>query len=206
MKDRKDRVLVKFSSVKDYIDIRTVSRELKAPFGFTMLRDDFITLERDGKVIVRDMFSFAEFWRNTARGTVTICFTWLNNHGYQYVGRKQTVELPYKEVIDFALGDREKQRTWKVLSIEAKNSPRLVFECPTQLRKCLENNIIRRKLFRFLRDNFKWWGAEKICFYSDFVPYSFFFREYHNGVSGITGGLIYHSSGDLSTGYYSIHT
>lgn len=198
--------MVKFSSVGNNVDIKTISRELKAPYGFGMSRDDFITLERDGRVIARDMFSFAEFQRNKASGTITVCFTWLNNHGYQYVGKKQSVILPYKEMMDFVFCSQDGYRTRKMLSIEPKNSPKFVFECPVQLRKCLENQIVRRKLIRFLRDNFKWWGAEKICFYSDFTPYSFFFREYKNGASGISGGLIYHTNGDLSAGYYSIHT
>lgn len=184
----------------------TISRERKSPWGIAISHGDFITLEREGHVIVRDMFSFVELQRNEINNTVTLCFTWLNNHGYQYVGWKQNVVLPYGTLMDFALGHKSGYSTWKVLSIEPKNNPQFVFECPEQLRTCVENKIVRRKLVRFLRDNFKWRETDKICFYRDFTAYSFFFREFYGETPGIAGGLIYHSSEDLSKGYYSIHT
>lgn len=198
-----DRVLVKFSAAKHYIDIRTISREQKSPRSFVVPRSDFATLERDGHMIARDMHSFAEFDRNIIRGIVTICFTWLNNDGYQYVGWKQIVSVPYKALMDFALSG---QKTWSVLSIEPQNNPRFVFECPEQLQTCVENKIVRHKLVRFLRDNFKWWGSDKICFYNDFAAYSFCFQEFRSEALGITGGLIYHTGENLSQGHYSIHT
>ena len=201
-----ERILVKLSATETCIDIRTISRERKSPHSFTVARSDFIALERDGHMIARDMHSFAEFDRNEIRGAVTICITWLNNDGDQYVGWKQIVSVPYDTLMDFALNGKSWQRTRKVLSLEPKNSPRFVFECPEQLRTCVENKIIRRKLVRFLRDHFKWWGADKICFYSDFVAYSFIFQEFRGEALGITGGLLYHSGEDLSEGYYSIHT
>jgi len=157
-------------------------------------------------MIAHDFLSFGEFGKNAAGETVSIRFTWLDNNGYQLVGMAQSMELPYKELMDFTLGNRDKQRTWRVLSIEQKNSPRIIFQCPNQLHQCLKDKIVRRKLIRFLRDNFRWWGAEEICFYSDFAPYSFTFREYRKSGPGMTGGLIYHCNQDLSIGYYSIHT
>lgn len=200
------RILVKFHTSKNCIYIDTISKDRKPLHDFTLHRDDFLTLERDGHMIACDLLSFAEFQRDKAKETVTIRFTWLDNNGYQLVGWAQSVELPYKELMDFTLGNRDKQRTWKILSIEHKNSPRFVFQCPNQLHQCLKDKIIRRKLIRFLRDNFRWWGAEKICFYSDFAPYSFTFREYRKSGLGMTGGLIYHCDQDLSTGYYAVHT
>lgn len=198
--------MVKFSATENCVDIKTISRGKKSPRNFTVARSDFIALYRDGHMIVRDMLSFAEFNRNEIRDTVTICFTWLNNDGYQYVGWKQIVSVPYDALIDFVLNGESERSTWKILSIEPKNSPRFVFECPAQLRTCVENKIICRRLAHFLRDNFKWWGADKICFFGDFAPYSFFFQEFRNGAPGIAGGLIYHTGEDLSKGYYSIHT
>lgn len=201
-----DRILVKFSATESCIKMKTVSRSQKSPHSFIAARCDFDTLERDGYVVVQDMASFASFQKNRVRGTVAISFTWLSNHGDQYVGWKQSVELPYNALIDFVKHSTTGQRTWNILSIEPQNCPRLVFECPNQLHKCIGNKIIRRKLVRFLRDHFKWWHVEKICFYGDFLPYSFSFREICNGKPGVVGGLIYHSDGDLSTGCYSIHT
>lgn len=157
-------------------------------------------------MIVRDTFSFAEFQKNEAGNTVTVCFTWLNNHGYEFVGWKQSVTLPYDALMDIALDTRCHYRTWNTLSIEPKNSPKFVFECPAQLRACVKNKFVRRKLVRFLRNNFKWWGVDKVCFYGDFQPYSFSFQEFYGETPGIAGGLIYHTGEDVSKGYYSIHT
>lgn len=201
-----NRTLVKLTATEKGISLKTISRERKSPWSFFASQGDLIALERDGHVVASDMFSFAEFQKNKANNTVAIYFTWLNNHGYKFVGWKQSIVLPYDTLMTFALDTNSRYRIWSTLSIEPKNSPKFVFECPEQLRKCVEHKIIRRKLVRFLRDNFKWWGADKICFYSDFEAYSFFFREFRNGIPGTAGGLIYHTGGDLSKGYYSIHT
>ena len=72
-----NRILVKFVADNDFVYLRTVSRDRKSPWDITTPRSDFITLERDGHVIVRSMFSFAEFQRNENSNTVSIYFTWL---------------------------------------------------------------------------------------------------------------------------------
>ena len=41
---------------------------------------------------------------------------------------------------------------------------------------------------------------------NDFVPYSFFFREYQGGRVCLCGGLILHGQDDMSKAYYGIHT
>ena len=55
-------------------------------------------------------------------------------------------------------------------------------------------------------DHFQWKSGGTIHFYSDYVPYSFFFREILSGQPGICGGLILHGQEDLKTAHYSIHT
>ena len=74
------------------------------------------------------------------------------------------------------------------------------------LHAALENKTVRRKLVKFLRDNFWWKNASKICFYDDFLPYSFTFREFRNGKPEMCGGLILHGQENLDRAYYSIHT
>ena len=48
--------------------------------------------------------------------------------------------------------------------------------------------------------------ADEIHLFNDFVPYSFFFREYRNGQPVVCGGLILHGQEDMSKAYYGIHT
>lgn len=86
------------------------------------------------------------------------------------------------------------------------NAPTLVFHSKTNLHAAANNRFVRRKLARCLRDNFHWKDIDAICFYDDFLPYSFFFREIRNGQSGICGGLIFHRQEDSSEAHYAIHT
>ena len=98
------------------------------------------------------------------------------------------------------------RKQWKLLSLEDKTSPRLEFVEADNLRAALSNKTVRRRLVRCLRDHFNWPGAERICFYNDFLPCSFFFQEFRPGRPGICGGLILPDHQDLSRAYYSIHT
>ena len=70
----------------------------------------------------------------------------------------------------------------------------------------MSHKAVRRKLIRFLRDNFQWGWSDEVRFYNDFLPYSFFFTEIRGGQQGICGGLILHGREDLNRAYYSIHT
>lgn len=81
-----------------------------------------------------------------------------------------------------------------------------MFKSRKNLHAALANGVIRRKLIRFLRDQFRWAYAEKIEIYDDFMPYSFFFRETRGGETGLSGGIILHGQEDMKTAYYSIHT
>ena len=90
--------------------------------------------------------------------------------------------------------------------MEPGRGPKLEFCGKENLHAALENKTVRRKLVKFLRDNFWWKSASKICFYDDFLSYSFTFREFRNGKPGMCGGLILHGQENLDRAYYSIHT
>ena len=95
---------------------------------------------------------------------------------------------------------------WKVLSLDKMKYPKLTFHSRNNLRAVLSQQVIRRKLLRFLRDHFRWPGVDEVRFYDDLLPYSFFFQEYCNGRQGICGGVILHNQQDWSRAYYSLHT
>jgi len=87
---------------------------------------------------------------------------------------------------------------WKALSVDdSVGQARIVFKSRKNLHAALGNGVIRRKLIRFLRDQFRWGNSEEIEIYDDFVPYSFFFREIKDGKAGISGGLILHGQEDM---------
>ena len=200
-----DRIMVKVTAMERCLSFRTVFRSGKSPHSFLILKEEFSRLEQETQVISHDISSFAVLRRDPAADTVTIRFHWLDSHGDLLRGYRQTVVLPYTELARFSAAARDNEQ-WKRLSIVRKANPQFVFYAKETLHRILSSKPIRRKFVRFLRDNFKWADAEQICFYSDFVPYSFFFRCIQTGSRPLEGGLILHGQENLQTAYYAIHT
>ena len=204
-----DRVLVKVSVDGDDIHLRLIDPSEKTHRSFCIDYDAFDDLEYREMAGVNDCGSFAVLRRNRADGTASMRFVWLSSSGDGPVaGWEQTVKLPFQEMCSFIRASAEKggPSKWAALSVKPGNTPKLVFCGRENLHDAVENQTVRRKLVRFLRDNFKWWGTDEIRFYNDFVPYSFSFQEFRNGQPGMCGGLILHSQKNLEKAYYSIHT
>lgn len=203
------RTLVKLTASEYSIGFRTVSFKRKSPRQFLMTRDELKKLDNEGHVITQDINCFAVFRRNTRAGTVSIEFAWLCSEMFeQLTGYLETVTLPYDALMNFVRTSKHEggPSHWMALSVIETRRPRLVFYDTEGLHKCIENRQVRKKLVRFLRDNFKWPNTEEIGFYRDFVPYSFLFREKCNGKPGITGGVILHMQEDMRKAYYAMHT
>lgn len=204
-----DRTMVKVSATENCLVFRTVTRERKSPRSFYVLRSDLERLEQHGSITVNDIHCFAELQRDMDHNLVRIRFSWLRQVGANRLeGHTEMVRLPYDELMNFAGRSRQNPDAaqWKVLSVEDAPMPRMVFQATENLHAALSNQTVRRKLVRFLRDNFKWGWSEEVRFYNDSLPYSFFFREVRNGQQGICGGLILHRQEDMDKAYYSIHT
>jgi len=205
----KGRTLVKLSAGKYCVGFRTIRRDGKSPGEFVITRSTLDKLGCEQDVIANDIHSFAILRRNIAAGTIRIDFTWLHSDGGTRVtGHRETVTIRYDGLMAFVRSNAEEggPSQWATLSIIEGGQPRLVFHDVEGLRRCLENHKVRRKLLRFLRDNFKYSMADEIDFYHDFEPYSFSFREIYNGNTGIVGGLILHNHDDMERAYYSTHT
>lgn len=204
-----DRILVKVSANESGIAFQTVTKKRKSPHRFYILRSELERLKREGSVITCDLRSFARLQYDPDKSAVSIRFIWLSaSDRVEFTGWEQTVRLPYDTLAEFAdhglTGVGPKQ--WKTLSLENRRLPKLDFSAADNLHAALSNKIVRRRLVRFLRDHFNWPGADRICFYNDFLPYSFSFREFRNGRPGICGGVILHSQEDPHRAYYSLHT
>ena len=203
------RTLVKLTASEYCIGFRTVSAKRKSPRLFFVTRDELKKLDNEGYVIAQDINCFAVFRRNTRAGTVSIEFAWLQSEMFErLVGYVETVTLPYDAFMRFVQDSLQDDgpAQWSVLSVIDNRKPRLVFYDTDRLHECVENRLVRKKLFRFLRGSFQWPDAEEIGFYRDFVPYSFLFREKCNGKPGITGGVILHMQEDMRKAYYAMHT
>lgn len=204
-----DRTMVKVSATENCLVFRTVTKKSKSPRSFYVLRDDLKRLEQHGSVTANDIHCFAVFQRNISTGLVRIQFSWLRQSGANgLAGYEETVHLPYDELMAFAVQSSQAPGTaeWKILSVEDAPMPRMVFQSTENLHAALSHRTVRRRLVRFLRDNFKWPWSEEIRFYNDSLPYSFFFREIRCGRPSICGGLILHGQEDMDKAYYSIHT
>ena len=201
--------MVKVSATENCLVFRTVSRKRKSPRSFYVLRSDLERLGQYGSVTANDIHCFAVFQRNSATGLATIHFYWLRQNGTNgLAGYEETVHLPHDELMAFAVKSLQNPTAaeWNVLSVEDAPMPRMVFQSTENLHAALSHKTVRRKLVRFLRDNFKWHWSEEVRFYNDSLPYSFFFQEMRHGQQGICGGLILHRQEDMDHAYYSIHT
>lgn len=204
-----DRILVKAYANEYGVDFRTVSRTRKSPHRFYVPRSTLAKLEQEPYIIVHDIYSFAVLRRDRYRGTLEICFTWLRGTAKALSGQEETVTLRYDELMAFVHASTQEggPETWRALSMDvSKRRPRFVFQGRETLHSVLKNAAVRRKLFRCLHKQFQWPDSDQVCFYNDFVPYSFFFKETRRGKPGICGGLIFHGQEDMSKAYYSVHT
>lgn len=204
-----NRTMVKARCVADGIEFRTFSRAKGMSSRFFVFRNTFEDLETIGYAIRCDSGSYVVFQRDDADRTVSISFDWLTVSGDQLLGWKETVTLDYEALMVFVRASTEADgpQEWRCLSLPPRRKlPRLVFRCQERLRECIGNRLIRRKLVKFLRDNFKWPRTERIEFFSDFVPYSFSFQEFRGDTPVMCGGVILHEQDDMAKAYYSIHT
>nr|WP_325204306.1 hypothetical protein [uncultured Oscillibacter sp.] len=205
----KSRALVKASATKCGINFRVINPAEKYHRNFSILREDFENLETRGAAAAHDGGSFALMRRILSEGVVFIRFVWLSSHDDGRVtGWKETVKLPFESLRCFvrdSAGENGPSK-WSALSMESRAAPKFVFCGEENLHSVLGNQLVRRKLVKFLRSNFRWQGTDEIRFYNDFVPYSFFFREFRDGQPGMCGGLILHGQENMAKAQYSIHT
>ena len=206
--DIDNRTLVKLTASEDSISIRTISRRHKSPHSFVILREEFRSIYTGG-CTVTDIHSFADLRLDRLGRTVRVRLCWLNLRCDDTLnGMEEWLWLPADPLLDFveqsAKPDGPKE--WAALSILPHTGPKLVFDDLENLRNVLQVPTLRRKLVRFLRDNFHWPYSDAVLFQNDFDPYSFFFREISGGRPGICGGLILHRTDSWESAYYAIHT
>lgn len=178
----------------DYIDFQTVSLEYGHSQHFLLSWHDFEKLDRGEDVIAKSLQREdgatpckAYFYRKAWAGELAVSFFWRDERRIKYNedGSKDNeygsehVLLPYDDLYAFI---REQSWSgapseWKCLALEESKQSRLVFVEKRNLRKCLSNKLIRKKLVRFLRDRFCDPDVPQVNFYDRAVPYSFTFED-----------------------------
>ena len=206
-----DRILLHAHADENTIQLRTVSARVKSPRRFYVTYDELDRLKRDGHIISNDIHSFVQIRLDERRDLAAFDFTWLAGHCFDRVeGFEQTVRIRWAPFREFLENCRQPDgpRDFKALSLDvSRHRPRLVFDGNrATLRAAIGNPLIRRRLGKALMSNFNWPGADEIHLTNDFVPYSFFFREFQGGRACMCGGLILHGQEDMGKAYYGIHT
>jgi len=197
------RTMIKIGKNKESFSVRTVSRTFRSPHTFYILINDLERLEQQGRVIIRDIRSFAELRliEESGQKIVEIVFTWLHDaDGTTLTGRSESVRLPYYCF-------RETSSTeLRILSITKQSKPKIEFQSTRNLHQVIEVPLLRSKLARFLNSHFCWIDYQRIVLFDDFIPYSFMFNGYTERGQGICGGVILHGQENMTTAYYGMHT
>lgn len=206
-----DRIMVKVSADDKYVSLWTVSRKRRSPHRFILSREELEELEEKGRVLAKDIHSFADIRRcKSTQGSdrLAISFFWLNDSGNGDVsGWNQTVQLAYGKFMECVeSSSRSKGRERSLLSMKEDRMPKIEFISRHNLKAVADMPLLRRKLGKFLARNFNWIDYSRIVVTDDFVPYSFGFSGYTPYGSGICGGIILHGQDDLKKAYYGIHT
>lgn len=203
-----ERIMVKLTANEQFIEFQTILRNGSKSRNFYVSRDELLLLRTQNRLYARDG-SFAAFRTDRAADALHIDFYWLNyTTGDNFMGKLQTVTISLAEILEFARLSAlaEGPQTWRTLSRKESAVPQLTFISSSSLKAVAGNKQVRKKLSKFLRDNFNWKNCSRILFYGDFAPYSFFFCEYRGEVPGICGGLILHGQENMEKAYYSVHT
>lgn len=206
-----DRILLHAHADENTVWFRTVGARVKSPRRFCATYGELERLKHDGHIISNDIHSFLQVRLDERRDQAVFEFTWLAGRGFDRVeGFEQTVRIRWSRFRTFLeeCRDPDGPRDFKALSLDvSKDRPRLVFDGNrANLHAAIADPVIRRKLGKALMANFNWPDADEIHLMNDFVPYSFFFREYRNGRASMCGGLILHGQEDMAKAYYGIHT
>ncbi len=209
-----DRILFRACANEDTISIQTYAPHVKSPQRFYITYGELDRLRSEGGIITNDIHSFAVLRLDERRDRITFEFTWLSGRSFGRVeGHEQTVHLRWSKFRDFLDAVHrpdcpEEKKIFKAISMDVRRGrPRLVFDGNrANLRAAIGDPLIRHKLSKALMENFNYPDVDEIHLTNDFVPYSFFFREYRNGQAGTCGGLILHGQDDMDKAYYGIHT
>ena len=206
-----NRIMLHAHANENTVQLRTVSARMKSPHQFYFTYNELDRLQREGGIISSDMHSFARLQLDEQRDRITFEFTWLTGHCFDRVeGHEQMVHLRWSQFRAFLDSCRQPDgpKDFKAISLDVSpHRPRLVFDGNrANLRAAIANPQVRHKLGKALMSNFCWPDADEIHLTNDFVPYSFFFREFRGGRASICGGLILHGQEDMAKAYYGLHT
>lgn len=206
-----NRILLHAHADGNTVQLRTVSARVKSPRRFFITYGELDRLQHGGHIITNDIHCFLQARLDERCDLATFEFTWLTGRSLDRVdGFEQTVRIRWSRFQEFLENCCQPggPKDFKALSLDvSRHRPRLIFDGNrANLHAAIADPVIRRKLGKALMANFNYPDADKIHLTNDFVPYSFFFREFQGGRACMCGGLILHGQEDMGKAYYGIHT
>ena len=205
-----NRVIFHAVANEHTIEIWT-SLHLKPPQHFYICYSELDRLQDEGRIISSDIRSFVKIRLDEKHDRIAFDFTWLTDHGFDRVeGTEQSVDLRWSKFREFLDACRQPDgpKEFKAVSLgPRRDRPRLVFAGNRgNLKAAVADRRVRHKLGKALMAHFNWPNSDEIRLYNDFVPFSFFFREFREERPVMCGGLILHGQEDMSKAHYQIHT
>lgn len=205
------RTMICFFATEDALMIRTISRDFRSPHRFVLLFSRLWEAREKGFSIAYDLHSFLKLRiEETVKGKemLSLEFSWLSKTGNnKLTGHEERLLLSYEDLMQGIETSKAKNgKTIRLLTAERNSYTQITFCHTKNLHQVVQNKHLRRKLGKFLCQNFRGYGDREVQIFDDFVPYSFFFQEESSGRHGICGGIILHGQEDLRTAHYEIHT
>lgn len=216
------KTMIKFIKQKDYLVIHTVAKDDDQIFRRGCKSDDFYfrkelikeAIRTNRTMIDRDIFSFAEVALFEVHNIIRFNFTWVKSSNAQtpFVARREDIYIQYGKFHDWLYSDA---KSYSALDMKNAKPNKVVFteSGMKKIKEVISSPVIKRKFIKALSRNFFLGSStegKRIEFFSDFLDYSFYWREVVNNMRGLDGGLIlhrdYNNPENLSKARYSIHT
>jgi hypothetical protein len=216
------RTMVKFRKQDDKLVIHTVARDNDKIFRYKGKSDRFFFYKelvlkaiQTGKAIIdKDIRNFAEVSVFEVHNIIRFSITWIKSSSMQtpFVAKQEDIYIEFGKFLDWLYSDDEE---YSALDKRNARPNKVVFteSGMKKVREVLSSQVVKRKFVKALSKNFFFGSStegRRIEFFSDFLDFSFYWRELINGKQCMTGGLILHRDfkdpENLSKAHYSIHT
>ena len=208
-------IMVQFEKTENRVTVTTYERALdfsripRRPycrkFGpFYFMKHDIINLLYMKKTFTaRDNRTIAE--AEIKDQFLIIQMSWLKPDGELPKGEYQALKIPIDTISAFL---RSNQRILTTVSRPGWRKNPIRFKDSENLNAIAQNHIIRKKFQRFFREFYNSVSTEfsLIKIFDGFLPYSFVFECYKNGLQAVWGKIILHDQENLKKSYYEIHT
>lgn len=152
----RSRILFKAAAAERYIDFRLISRTCREHRHICVPRSSIVRLIQEDMVLDNRIHTLIALVKLERLDALNIIIYWPDAHGRPSEAGCDSIYIPYRSFMDFYGKSMQPDGplVWRALDMDYFRQSRFVFEDREGLRQCLDNRLVRRKLIRYLRDNF----------------------------------------------------